>query len=168
MTMDAISATLIVFWNSGSLLGCNWHHCAVAEALTQHGMIPTSPSNIWKVLDKLHMLWMGIWSHLEAMSTTCICQNLGSLLKSFTAGQQTTPLSSVRGSNPTSWNGSNIPSQHMLKGSWQASYAVDGHMVPYSAHYCYRHLSCPRFGKASEIMVHCWAANDTIVQWLRF
>jgi hypothetical protein len=36
------------------------HHCTVAEALTQHGMIPTSPSNICKVLDKLHMLWMGI------------------------------------------------------------------------------------------------------------
>jgi hypothetical protein len=73
-------------------------------------MIPTSPSNICKVLDKLHMLWMGIWSHREAMSTTCICQNLGSLLKSFTAGQQTTPLCSGWGSNPaTSWNGSNIP-----------------------------------------------------------
>ena len=56
-----------VFWSYGSLLGCNWHHCAVAEALTQHEMLPTPPSTIWKVVDKLHMLWMGIWRHHEAM-----------------------------------------------------------------------------------------------------
>jgi hypothetical protein len=80
---------------------CKWHHCAVAEAQTQHGMVCTSPPNI--------------------------------------------PMNGVR----------------------QASYAVDGHVAPYSAHYHYHHLSCPRFGKSSEILVHCRAANDTIVQRLR-
>ena len=37
------------------------------------------------------------------------------------------------------------------KGAWQPAYAVDGHMVPYSA--CYHHLSCPRFGNPSKILV---------------
>ena len=132
-------------------------------------MVPTSHPNICKVVDNLHMLWMGIWVHHQANFITCIGQELGSLLKLwFNAGLQMTLLCSGWGSNPT-WNGSNISSQH-LRGAWQASYAVDGHMAPYSAHYHYHyhHLSCPRFGRSSEILVHCWAANDTIVQWLRF
>ena len=89
-----------VFWNYGSLLGCQRHHCVVVEALTHHGMVPISPHNICKVVDKLHMLWMGIWRHI-------------------------------------------LPITNNL------------------------HLSCPRFGITSEFMVHCWAAYDTIMQWLR-
>jgi len=125
-----------VFWNYGSLLGCKWHHCTVAEVLTQHGMVPTSPPNICKVVDKLHMLWMGIWIHYQANFITCIGQELGSLLKLwFNAGLQMTPLCRGRGSNPT-WNGSNISSQH-LRGAWQASYTVDGHMAPSWGHVNY-------------------------------
>ena len=65
----------------------------------------------------------------------------------------------------TPWNTSHIPSQH-IKGSWQASYAVDGHKNPSSGYFNYVY-SRPRIGKSSEILVHCRAANDTIVQWLR-
>jgi len=145
------------------MLGCKWHSCAVAEALIQHGMVPISPPNIWEVLAKLHVLWMGIWRHILpitiTITTTWVVPDLGGLLKFwFTAGLQMTPLCSGWGSNPT-WNGSNISSQHM-RGAWQASYAVDGRMTPYSAHYQYHHLSCPRFGKSSEIMVHCWVTKQ--------
>ena len=101
-----------------------------AEALTQHGTVSISPPNIcWKVVDKLHMLWMGIWCHILPITTTWVVPDLGSLLKLwFTAGLQLTPLCSGWGSNPT-WNGSHISSQHM-QGGWQPSYAVDGHMKP--------------------------------------
>jgi hypothetical protein len=50
---------LEVPWNSPSLLGDKGWHCEVVEALTQHGMVPTSPPNIWKVFDNFHILWMG-------------------------------------------------------------------------------------------------------------
>ena len=49
---------LEVPWNSPSLLGDKWWHCEVVEALTQHGVDPTSPSNIWKVFDNFHILWL--------------------------------------------------------------------------------------------------------------
>ncbi len=45
--------------------------CAVVEALTQHEMFPTSPSNIYKVFDNLqNMLWMVIWIRYHAVTTT--------------------------------------------------------------------------------------------------
>ncbi len=108
-----------VFWNSGSLLGCKWHHCAVAEALTQHGMVPISPPNKCKMVDNLHMLWMGIWRHILpiTITTTWVVPDLGSLLKLwFPAGRQMTPLCSCWRSNPT-WNGFHTPSKDM-KDDW--------------------------------------------------
>ena len=59
-----------VRWNHGSLLGVKWYHHAVVEALIPHGMIPTSTQNIYKVIDKHYMLWMGIWSPHHAVTTT--------------------------------------------------------------------------------------------------
>ena len=54
-----------------SLLGAKWSICAVVEAPNPHGMVLTStPDNIWKVIDNLHMLWMGIWMHHHAVPTT--------------------------------------------------------------------------------------------------
>ena len=55
---------LIQIWeeasNPWSLLGAEWSHCAVVEAPNPHGMVPTTSPYIWKVIDNLHMLWMGI------------------------------------------------------------------------------------------------------------
>ena len=144
------------FWNYGSLLTPS----TVAEAPTQHGMVPTSPSNICKVVDNLYMLWMGIWSHHQANFNKNweVFWNYGSLLgckwHPCAVAETLTQHGMVTISPPNIWE----------RGAWQASYAVDGHMAPYSAHY--HHLSCPRFGKSSEIMVPCWATNDTIVQLL--
>jgi hypothetical protein len=61
-----------VRWNYGSLLGVKWYHHAVVEALIPHGMIPTSTQNIYKVIDKHFMLWMGIWSPHHAVTTTTL------------------------------------------------------------------------------------------------
>ena len=114
-------------WNPVSLLGYKEHHCAVTEAPTQHGMVFTSPPNIFRVFDNLHMLWMGTWNSHQVVITTSGCLDLGSQLKSwFSAGLQRTPLCSGWGSNPT-WNGSHTPSQHIY-GLWQPLYDVDGHM----------------------------------------
>ena len=33
---------------------------------------------------------------------------------------------------------------------------------------CYLHMCCPTLGKTAEILVYCWATNDTrVLQWLR-
>jgi hypothetical protein len=55
---------LVKIWeincNSGShLLGYYCHHFVMVEALDPPRVVPTSMSNICKVFDKLHMLWMG-------------------------------------------------------------------------------------------------------------
>jgi hypothetical protein len=44
----------------------------VVEALDPHGMVPTSPSSIYKVFDNVHMLWMGIWIHHHAVTTALV------------------------------------------------------------------------------------------------
>ena len=122
------------FWNYGSLLGCKWQHFTVAEVLTQHGMVPTSPLNICKVVDNLHMLWMGILVHHKAICQQCVlAKNWEVFWNHSLLGLQKTPLCSGWGPNPT-WNASHIPSQHM-NSSWQASSAVDGHMKPSSGNF---------------------------------
>jgi hypothetical protein len=44
----------------------------VVEALDPHGMVPTSTSSIYKVIDNIHMLWMGIWIHHHAVTTALV------------------------------------------------------------------------------------------------
>ena len=140
-------------WNPVSLLGYKEHHCAVTEAPTQHGMVFTSPPNIFRVFDNLHMLWMGTWNSHQVVITTSGCLDLGSQLKSwFSAGLQRTPLCSGWGSNPT-WNGSHTPSQHIY-GLWQPLYDVDGHMNLSSCHY--HNMWLLRYGESAEFPSHCY------------
>ena len=134
------------FWNYGSLLGCKWHHCTVAEALIQHGMVTISPPNIWEVLDKLHMLWMGMapysaYYHYHHLSRPRFGKSSEIMVHCWI------PLYSGWGSNPT-WNGSNISSQHMRCG-----WAYGSIIRPYVNNMCR-----PRIGKSSEI-IHCWACK---------
>jgi len=110
------------------------------------------------------MLWMGTWIYHNAGSNTCVHTDVGSQPKYFiTAGWQSMTLWNGWGSYPSS-NGSPIPSQHM-KGIWQLSYAVDGHIEPSTCDYHY--MCSSRCGKSNEILHHSWATKDTIVQWLR-
>ena len=57
-----------------------WYPCVVFEPLNPYGMVPISTPNIYKVIDNLHMLWMRIWIHHYAVTTTlarlCIPQLL--------------------------------------------------------------------------------------------
>jgi len=61
----------------------SWNHVVVVEALTQHGMVPTSPPNIYQALDNIHMLWIGTAINLNAITNTNTCVNpdVGSPLK---------------------------------------------------------------------------------------
>ncbi len=59
-------------WNHGSLLGNTSYHNAVVEALNPPVTVPTSMSNICKVFDNLHILWMGRWIHHHAVVTTFV------------------------------------------------------------------------------------------------
>ena len=144
---------------------CKWHHCTVAEVLIQHGMVPISPLNICKVLDNLYMLWMGIWRHRKAMSTTCVGQKLGSPLKFwFTAGLQLTPLCSGWGSNPT-WNGYHIPPPNICKAVNNFHMLWMGIWVHHT-----KAMSTMCVGQYLGSLLKsftAWSANDTIVQWLR-
>ena len=141
------------------LLGYKEHHCTVAEAPTQHGMVLPSPPNICRVFNNLHILWMGTWNSRQAITTTSICLDLRSQLKSwFSAGLQRTPLCSGRGSNPT-WNGSHIPSHHINGISlWQLLYDVDGHM--YLCLYAIT-TTCDCSGMGSQPKFHFTAGLQT-------
>ena len=108
-----------------------------------HGMIPTSTPNIYKVIDKHYMLWMGIWSLHHAVTTTLVGPDLESQVKLWiSAGCQMIPSCSGWGSHPA-WNDSHINSKH-IQGDCQTLYAVDGDMEPPSC--CYHHTCGTGFG----------------------
>jgi hypothetical protein len=99
-----------VSWNHWSLLGAKWYHHAVVEALIPHGMIPKSTLNIYKVIDKHCMHWMGIWSPIMLLSPHLWDQISKVSLKSWiTTGCQMLPSCSCLGSK-TPLNGSHIHS----------------------------------------------------------
>ena len=58
--------------------------CPLVEA---HGMAPTSSSIMCKVIDNLHMLWIGIWMHHHAICTTLIGPDLGTCLFKNSSGK---------------------------------------------------------------------------------
>ncbi len=77
--------------SAGSLLGATIanDHCGVVEALDPPGLVPTSTSSIYTEFDNVHMLWMGIWIHHHAVTTTLVGPDLGNWPKSWvTAGLQ--------------------------------------------------------------------------------
>ena len=110
------------------------------------------------------MLWMGIWIHHHAVTTTLVGPDSKSQLKSWvTAWCQMKPLCSGWGSKHT-WNASRLPSIH-IKGVWQCSYAVDGN-TSQSLWGC-NHACRSRFEKSVEILGHCLVQNEALMQWLR-
>ena len=56
--------------NLGYCCTLNGTLCVVFEPLNPYGMVPISTPNIYKVIDNLHMLWMGIWIHHHAIAIT--------------------------------------------------------------------------------------------------
>ena len=137
---------------------------ALNDAPNSHGMVPTCISHIGKVIDNLHMQWMGIWISHHVVTTTLVGHSFRNSAEIFVCWWvKNEPLCIGWGSKPT-WNGSHIPSIH-IQGVWQLSYAVDGDMDPSSSH---SHHTCrPRFGKSAEILGHCLELNEAFVQWLR-
>jgi uncharacterized protein YfaT (DUF1175 family) len=73
----AVTATLVSpdFGSPAEILGRYLH--AVVESLNTHGMLSTSTLYIYKVFDNHHMLWMGIWVHHHAATTTLVQPRFG-------------------------------------------------------------------------------------------
>ncbi len=40
-----------------------WRYGIMVEAVNHYWLHPTSILDVWKVIEHLHMLWMGIWVH---------------------------------------------------------------------------------------------------------
>ena len=66
------SSEILIHWGTGN------------EALVLW-LRPTSALYIYKVIDNLHMLWMGIWIHHHAITTTVVGPDFGSIVKSKVA-----------------------------------------------------------------------------------
>ena len=156
---------LEVPWNFTSLLCDKGWHCAVVEALTQHGINPTSPPIIWKVVDNFHMLWMGSWDLYHANTTTCVDPDVGSQLESLSLlvlGNTRCHCAMVEaltqhGMVPSSPHiiYQALDNVHMLwMGTWIYHNAVTNTCVH------------PDVGSLPKYY-HCWVTKEVIVQWLR-
>ena len=88
---------------------------------------PTSMSDICKVFDNFHMLWMWIWMCPYNITAALIDQVLGSHLEKWVIpGQQMMVKYSDWGCRPNQdW--SHIYVRHM-QGVWEPSYALDVNM----------------------------------------
>ena len=122
-----------------------WSPCALVEVPNPQRMVPISNPYIYKVIDNLHMLWMGmgIWIHHHAI--TLVDQDFWSSL--FAGAQQMKHVGICWGSKLT-WNGSHIHSIH-IQGVWQ-------------------HFVDPNFGILIKSWVTAsWKRNNTIQLYLR-
>jgi hypothetical protein len=89
------NTTTLTYHNLGSqleslvtALGAKSYFC-VFETLNPHGMVPTSTPDIYKVIDNLHMILMGIWICLHAVTTTLVRHDWGGQMESLvTAGHR--------------------------------------------------------------------------------
>ena len=63
-------------------LGYKWCHDALDDASDPHERPPTSTSNICKVFEIIHMLWLGIWIHHHPLSPYLLALCLGNYLNS--------------------------------------------------------------------------------------
>ena len=156
---------LEVPWNSTSLLGDKGWHCAVVEALTQYGVDPTSPPNIWKVFDNFHMMLMGTWNLHHVTTTTCVRPDVGSPIKScITPGLQRIPLCSGWGSPKMEGIPHPLPTyERCLKTFICCGWAHGSIIMPLSPHVL------TQIWEVSWNHYHCWASatQDSIVWWLR-
>jgi hypothetical protein len=57
-----------VSWDLCHMCAHKWFHGTVVEALNPHKMVPTFTPNIYKVIDSVQMLWMGVWIHHHAFT----------------------------------------------------------------------------------------------------
>jgi hypothetical protein len=119
---------------------------------------------ICKVVENLHMLWMGTWTCHHSVPPLSLVKLLEANLEFWvTATPQPVGLCSVWGYGPTP-NRSEINVIHM-QGGWEPSYAVDGHMDLSS-------LSPPTlirqaFGSQAWILGNCQATICRVVWCLR-
>ncbi len=152
--------------NTGWKPCAKWSHDAMTEAKDSHGMVPTSSSYICKVLDIIHMLWMGDLDHHNAITTEIVVLCLWNWLKSCVADlRQMKSWCNDLGSRLT-WNGPHILFIHM-HGVWHHSYAVVGNIGPPSCCYHRNRTFSSVFLNLAEIVGDCLVPNQVMMQWLR-
>ena len=76
-TNTFVGTDLVSWQNACVLVGQQMRlFCSLFEALNPHLLIPPSSSNIWEVIDNLHMLWMVIWIRHHAGINTFVRPDL--------------------------------------------------------------------------------------------
>ena len=156
-----------------SLLDNKWYHCAMVEALTYHGMVPTSTSNIYKAFCTIGVRsgWAHAFIILSLPTYLCWPRFWKSGVIWVTIWHQTIPQGNDWGSNLT-WNGSCTSTSNTCKVFDKALHAVSvfRHMDLLSCHY--QHTSWTRFWK-SELKFwvilgnewyHCAAVIEALTQ----
>ncbi len=125
---------------------------------------PHPLSNIYRVLDNVHMLWMGTAIYHNAITNTCVNPDVGSPLKFYiTAVWQRMPLCCGWGFYPTR-NGYHIPSNHMnLTTFICCEWAHGTFIMPIPLHVL------TQMWEVNWNLYHClsWATQDAIVLWLK-
>ena len=72
---------------------CKPCHFAMVEAVEPFKLHPTSMSYLYKVLEHLQLLGMGIWMHIHSVTTTDVSPDLGEVAESLgDVSVQTIPL----------------------------------------------------------------------------
>ena len=109
-----------------------WHCCVMVEAVNHRWLHPTSILDVYKVIEHLHMLWMGIWVHPYTVIPNQVVANVGKLGQ---GGAQLTFWCHGWGCKPP------LTASHIHIGCllhvWAPLYAVDGHMgVPLHCYTC--------------------------------
>ena len=144
----------------GNVNVCKLRKYAV-EPFMRH---PTSMSYIYKVIEHLHMSWVGIWLHTHTFTTTgisLITRESGKTLGDVSV--QTMQLWDYWGCR-TFQNASHIE-VFILYSVWAPWPVVDGHMA--AQLHCYHHRCFPTFGRVGWNRKWCECANHATSEWLR-
>ncbi len=152
-------------WQKSYLMQvCKPCHYAFIEAVEPFKLHSMSMAYLYEVFERLLRLWMGIWLHTQAISTTNVSPDLWELSEILVpyASVQTMPLHFGWGCK-TFQTASLINVIHIW-GFWAPSQALDGHMASHS--HCYHHRHYPRFGKVGWNPIWCKCTNYTTTLWL--
>ncbi len=143
---------------------CKPCHYTLVEAVEPFKLHLMSISYIYEALEQLLRLWMGIWLHPDALTTTDSSPDLWKLAEIL-------PDASVETMQLRFGWGCRIfqTSSHVhvihIWGVWGHSQVVDGHMASHS--HQYHHRGFPRFVRVGWNPIWCKCANHATMLWLR-
>ncbi len=157
---------LKVSWDpSWLLMGNSCYHYAMVEAQATPRLAPISTWIMYKVFDNLYLLLMGMWMHHQTITTTLVSSYLECELKFLVTDGVWMILLCCDWCSSAAQICIHIHLNH-IKGVWQPSYAVDGHLDLSSL--LYHHTCWLIVVTLAEIPPgKYWARNDTVLLSLR-